>query len=155
MLKQLWVGVVVLAAWGCSSKPAMKPAMPMDGVAELPAPKSQQVATYRCSLNLATGQADVHPGKRAGKEEEAAWKNLSSTLKNGNFTYVVLIEDEKAGKSTDWAMVTVLETDTASGKVIRKMPVYEFWGAHDRHSPRALMLKDGAFQFFLQFWTAD
>jgi hypothetical protein len=155
MLKVAWVGVLALAVWGCSSKPAVKPMMPMDGVAELPAAKNQQVATYRCSLNLASGQAEVGPGKRMGKDEEAAWKILSSKLKQGNVTYEVVIEDEKAGKSTDWAMVTVLETETGSGKVIRKLPVYEFWGAHDRHSPRALMMKDGHLQFFVQFWTAD
>src|SRR5258706_9990389 len=115
MLKYAWVGVVVLAAWGCSSKPAVKPVMQMDGVAELPASKSQQVATYRCNLNLATAQADVHPGKRTGKDEEAAWKNLSSKLQQGNITYEVVIDDEKSGKSTDWAMVTVLETDSEPG----------------------------------------
>lgn len=155
MIKHAWVGIVVLAAWGCSSKPAVKPVMPMDGVAELPAAKSAQVATYRCSLNLANGQAEVHPGKRAGKEEEAAWKNLSPKLQKGTITYEVVIDDEKSGKSTDWAMVTVLETEGATGKIIRKMPVYEFWGSHDRHAPRGLVLKDGHLQFFVQFWTAD
>jgi hypothetical protein len=149
--------VFALGAWGCASSPAMKRPMPMEGVAELPAPKTRQVATYRCSVDLQTGQGDVKAGQRSGKDEEAAWKNLSPRIKQGSRSYEVFVEEnEKNAKgSIDWAFVTVLETESGSGRLLRKIPVYEFWGNHDRQAPRALMIKDGHLQFFIQFWTAD
>jgi len=148
--------LLAAAAFGCSDAPALKP-MQMDGVAELPASKVQQVATYRCSVDLRNGHIDVNPGRRAGKEEETAWKNLSSRLKQDRLAYEVLIEqsEKNAKGGADWALVTVLETEADSGKLIRKFPVYEFWGSHDRGLPRALMVKDGRLQFFVQFWPAD
>ena len=156
-LRLACAGAFALAAWGCGSTPVMKAPMQMEGVAELPPSKNQQVATYRCSIDLHSGLIDVQPGKRSGKEEEAAWKNLSPNLKKGKTSYEVLIEhSEKNPKGlTDWALVSVLETESESGKLIRKFTVYEFWGAHDRGAPRALMVKDGHLQFFVQFWTAE
>jgi hypothetical protein len=105
-------------------------------------------------VDLATGQSDVHPGRRSGKEEEAAWKLLSPRLKQDERTYEVLIEhsEKNAQGHVDWALVSLLETDTASGKLLRKISVYEFWGAHDRGAARGLMMKDGRLQFFVQFW---
>jgi hypothetical protein len=157
LLRLACAGAFALGAWGCGSTPVMKTPMQMEGVAELPPSKSQQVATYRCTIDLQSGLTDVQPGKRAGKEEEAAWKNLAPTLQKGKLSYEVLIEHaEKNGKGiTDWALVTVLEKDSESGRLIRKFTVYEFWGAHDRGGPRAMMMKDGHLQFFVQFWTAQ
>jgi hypothetical protein len=154
VIKHALIVLAALAVAGCGS-PA-KPPTQMEGVAELPGSKVP-VVTYRCSIDLATGRTDVQPGHRTGKEEEAAWKNLSPSLKKDHIAYEVLVEqgEKNAKGAADWALVTVLETDADSGKVLRKFPVYEFWGAHDRGSPRALMVKEGRLQFFVQFWPAD
>jgi hypothetical protein len=144
---------LALAAAGCSSPPPKNP-MQMQGVAELPGPRVQQVATYRCSIDLATGQAEVHAGRRSGKEEEAAWKVLSPRLKGDPASYEILIEnsEKNAQGHVDWALVSVLETETGSGRLIRKIPVYEFWGAHDHGAARGMMVRDGRLLFFVQFW---
>jgi hypothetical protein len=99
----------------------------------------------------------VKSGQRTGKDEEAAWNSLSPRLKRGNRSYEVLFEENErnAKGSSDWAFVSVLETESDSGTLLRKIPVYEFWGHHDRQGPRALMIKDGHLQFFVQLWTAD
>lgn len=149
---------VVFCAWGCSSSPAAKRPMPMEGVAELPGPKGQPVVTYRCAVDLASGTVQVQPGTRSGREEVAKWNKLSPRLAQGDISYEVLIEEnDKSSKgTTDWAMVTVVESQSSSGKVIRSIPVYEFWGTHDQKAVRALMItKDGHLQFFVQFWTAE
>jgi hypothetical protein len=156
-LGRVALSILALGAGGCSSAPPMKRTMPMEGVAELPPPKTRQIATYRCSVDLQNGQSDVKIGQRSGKDEEAAWKNLSPRIKQGSRAFEVFVEEnEKNAKgSTDWAFVTVLETEAGSGRLLRKIPVYEFWGGYDRQAPRGLMLKDGHLQFFIQFWTAD
>ena len=130
--------------------------MPLEGVVQLPPSKGGQVATYRCTIDLATGKADVNPGRRSGPDEEAAWNKMSPRLRKGEGSLeIVFEENEKDPKAAaqDWALVSVVETD-AAGKVLRKLPVREFWGAFDSHTQRALMLKDGRFQFFVQFWAA-
>jgi hypothetical protein len=148
---------IVLGSWGCSSAPAPKSPMNMEGVVELPSPKVQQVATYRCSIDLQTGRREVKMDRRSGPDEEAVWNNLSRRIKNADRTYEVSVEetDKNAKGRSDWAFVTVLETETGTGKLLRKIPVYEFWGNHDRQTPRALMIKNGRLQFFIQFWTAE
>lgn len=148
--------LLALAAWGCGSEPEMKRATSMEGVVQLPPPKAKQVATYRCSVDLATGQSEVREDRRTGKAEEAAWKSVSPRIKHEARTYEVVIEQGEKNKkgATDWAFVTVVESDSA-GNVLRKLPVQEFWGAHDSQTPRALMMKDGRFQFFVQFWPTE
>jgi len=151
----LWA--VVLGGWGCSSEPATKSPTHMEGVAELPPAETQQIATYRCSVDLQSGKCDVKMDRRSGPDEEAAWNNLSPRIKQGNRAYEVSVEvnGKNAKGPMDWAFVTVLETDTDSGKLLRKIPVYEFWGKYDRQISRALLFKDGRLQFFVQFWTAS
>lgn len=149
--------VAALGAWGCggSSAPA-KRAMPMEGVVQLP-PSKNGVATYRCTIDLSTGKSEVSERRRSGADEEAAWNKMAARLKNNDKTLeVVFEENEKAtkGAAAEWAQVSVVESD-AAGKVLRKIPVQEFWGGFDSHTQRALMMKDGRFQFFVQFWTAE
>jgi hypothetical protein len=150
--------ILVLGAWGCggSSTPT-KRAMALEGVMQLPPSKGGQVATYRCSIDLSTGKAEVSDRRRTGTDEEAVWNKMSPRLRNDDRTLeIVFEENEKAtkGAAADWALVSVVESD-AAGKILRKIPVQEFWGAFDSHTQRALMMKDGRFQFFVQFWTAE
>jgi hypothetical protein len=135
----------------------MNKTMQLEGVLQLPPPKSQQVATYRCTIDLATAKADVQPGKRSGAEEEAAWNNLSTKLKSADLVYEVVIEENaKSAKGTnEWSLVTLLETQVSTGKLLRKISVQEFWGVHDRHAARGLRMKDGHVHFFVQFWPAE
>ena len=148
---------ILVAAAGCGGESPMKRAMPMEGVVQLPVAKTKQVATYRCKVDLLTGEISVREDRRSGKDEEAAWKSLSPKLKDGEKTYEVVIEQaEKNAKGfVDWALVTLIESETETGRQIRKIPVQEFWGAHAMQTPRALMVKDGFFQFFVQFWPAE
>ncbi|MBI3858326.1 MAG: hypothetical protein HY293_21795 [Planctomycetes bacterium] len=158
LLRRLAPALFALAAAGCGSpETGLKRTMPMEGVVQLPPPKAKQVATYRCSINLATGHPEVKEDKRTGRDEEKAWMNLSPKFKQGDKGYEVVIEqsEKNAKGAIEWALVSVLETEAATGKLLRKLPVQDFWGAHDRQTPRALMMKDGRFQFFVQFWPAD
>jgi hypothetical protein len=149
--------VVALCGCGGGTDAPVKRAMPMEGVVNLPVAKTKQVATYRCKVQLQTGEIEVKEDRRAGKDEETAWKNLSSKLKNGEKSYEVVVEQgEKNAKGhIDWALVTLIESEASTGRQIRKIPVQEFWGAHAMQTPRALMLKEGHFQFFIQFWPAE
>jgi hypothetical protein len=49
--------VVALGVWGCSSSSGMKRPMAMEGVVELLPPKTKQVVSYRCSVDLQTRPA--------------------------------------------------------------------------------------------------
>jgi hypothetical protein len=149
---------VALALAGCGgSEGTVKRAMPMEGVVQLPVAKTKQVATYRCKIDLQTGEVSVKEDRRAGRDEETAWKSLSPKLKDEEKAYEVVVEQgEKNAKGhVDWALVTLIESEASSGKQIRKIPVQEFWGAHAMQTTRALMVKEGAFQFFVQFWPAE
>jgi hypothetical protein len=152
------VVVALLGIWGCGGSSALaKRAMPMEGVIQLPPSKGGQVATYRCTIELATGKVEVTDRRRSGADEEAVWNQMSARLHNNDRSLeIVFEENEKAtkGDAADWALVSVVESD-AAGKFLRKIPVQEFWGAFDSHAQRALMMKDGRFQFFVQFWTAE
>lgn len=156
-LEHLVLLAIAPAAWGCGGSEAPANRTIMEGALQLPVAKTKQVATYRCRVDLQTGEIEVREDRRTGRDEEAAWKSLSSKLKDGEKAYEVVIEQgEKNAKGlTDWAMVTVIETESATGRQIRKIPVHEFWGAHAMQTPRALMMKDGRFQFFVQFWPAE
>jgi hypothetical protein len=150
--------IVAVGAWGCggSSMPA-KRTMPLEGVIQLPPSKGGQVATYRCTIDLSTGKAEVSDRRRSGADEEAVWNKMSPRLRNNDRTLeIVFEENDKAtkGAPAEWALVSVVESD-AAGKILRKIPVQEFWGAFDSRTQRALMMKDGRFQFFVQFWTAE
>lgn len=152
-------GLILLAAAlaaGCGSPATTPRTMPLEGVIQLPQTKGGQVATYRCAIDLATGKADVAPGTRSAPEEIALWNRVSSKIKKDDRSYEIVIEENEKNPqrtTTDWAQVTIVETD-AAGKVLRKFPLQEFWGAFDQHATRALRLKDGHFHFFIQFWAA-
>lgn len=156
LLRATLPALLALAAACGGSEPELKRATSMEGVIQLPPPKAKQVATYRCMVDLSTGQSEVREDKRTGKAEETAWKSVSPKIKHEARTYEVVIEQGEKNKkgATDWAFVTVVEKD-AAGNVLRKIPVQEFWGAHDSQTPRALMMKEGRFQFFVQFWPAE
>ena len=155
---ELLAPLAVVLALGCGgSEGSLKRTMPMEGVVQLPVAKSKQVATYRCKVDLQTGEIEVKEDRRTGRAEETAWKSLSPKLKTEAKTYEVVIEqgDKNAKGHVDWALVTLIESDAETGTQVRKIPVQEFWGAHAMQTPRALMMKDGNFQFFVQFWPAE
>ena len=156
LTRRLSALALALAAWGCGSPVPAQRTMPLEGVVQLPQTKGGQVATYRCSIDLASGKADVTAGTRSTPEEIAVWNRVSSKLKKDERSYeIVFEENEKNPQRTaaDWALVSVVESN-AAGKQLRKIPVQEFWGAFDNHAMRALRLKDGQFHFFVQFWAA-
>lgn len=155
---ELLAVALVAAACGCGgAEGPIKRAMPMEGVVQLPVAKTKQVATYRCTVDLQTGETQVKEDRRAGREEETAWKVVSPKLTHGEKAYEVIVEkgEKNAKGHIDWALVTLIENEASTGKQIRKIPIQEFWGAHAMQTTRALMMKEGTFQFFIQFWPAE
>lgn len=134
---------------------------PAIGSTKLPRLGGRQVAPYRCTVDLHAGKVGIDHPKDIDKDEEAVWNDLAEKISRDGHTFQIIMEDNQKTKKggipgfPDWVRVSLVEIDDKTKKVIRTIPIQEFQGEHERHGPRALILKDGKIRFWMQFWVDD
>lgn len=143
------LAMVALLA-GCRPEQA-DPPVPA-GTTHLPSLGARQVASYRCTVDLVSGNVEVLPTTRSDMESEPGWNDLSDRKTLGGRTFRIVIghNGKKHQFFPDRVLVSVVAT---SGASVRTLRVQEFLGAHENHGPRALTLSEGRLRFFMQFWV--
>jgi nicotinamidase-related amidase len=123
----------------------------------LPRLGGRRVASYRCGVDLTTGQAEVvFLEKLVSEEDDLLWKDMRKDVSIGGRTFTIRIEDIKGdGLGSNWARVSVVEVDGKDGTLLRTIPVREFAGGHGKHGFRGLALKGDRLSVFVSFWRDD
>jgi hypothetical protein len=165
-LKHLLTATLLLTGCSRSSSEATVQADPQaevapPGTTRLPRLGGHKTAAYRCTIDTVTGKAEVDLPKDLEKDEEAAWNDLSEQISRDGHTFQVVMADNKKERKggipgfPDRVRVSISEVDARTKKLLRSIPVQEFQGEHERHGPRALLLKEGKIRFWMQFWVND
>jgi len=160
MLTHWLLPIVPFILWGTGIEKSKLPTPPI-GTTTFPPVGGRRVVPCRCRIDLGTGMIQVTQPKDLEDDESAVWKSPAKEIVKNGRRYRVTLEDRTSERDrassglSDWVRVSVVESDERTGAILRKLPIQDLRGKHERHDGRALVLKDGVLRFWIQFWTDD
>jgi len=142
--------VTLLGLAGCGeARWASTPIPPIGG---------RRLGRVRCAVDLRSGATVIERPTATNAVEEALLQNpLAHAMSEGR-SYQVVIERDRSSKKAsfkDRARVSLRETDSGTGDLLRIIPVQEFTGEHEGACARAMIIKGRVARFWMEFWMLD
>jgi hypothetical protein len=118
----------------------------------------RRLGLVRCAVDLRSGVTVIERPTTTTAVEESLWPSPSPQAMKEGRLYQVVIERSRSSKKSmfkDRALVSLRETDSGTGDVLRVLPLQEFRGDHEGAVARAMTVQGSTVRFWMEFWMLD